>query len=60
MLMHKSKKTCLKNLPSCAVVQLCWLQGGGSAVMPGPQLWAQFCSQALQLHSQPCQLALET
>lgn len=24
---------------------------------PGLQLWAQFCSQALRLHSQPCQLA---
>lgn len=56
--MGKSKKKmCLQSLSAFAVVQLCWLRGGGSAVAPGLQLWAQFCSQALGLCSQPCQLA---
>lgn len=54
--MDKSKRACLQILSSFAVVQLCWLWGGGSAVAPGLQLWAQFCSLALGLHSQPCQL----
>ena len=55
--MDKSKKTCLQSLSSFAVVQLCWFGGGGSAVAPSLQLWAQFCSQAVRLRSQPCQLA---
>lgn len=54
--MDKGEKTCLQSLSSFAVVQLCWLRGGGSAVAPSLQLWAQFCSPALGLRSQLCQL----